>query len=128
MPLTAGKAGIAGILALCVAAASVGTGPDGGDPKRGKERYGAICGGCHSVNVNRTGPMHRGVYGRKAGTVPGYDYSAALRNANVVWNDETLEKWLAGPEQFLPGQKMFVAVDAPRDRADIIAYLKTVSQ
>jgi cytochrome c len=68
--------------------------------------------------------MHRNVFGRKAGSVPGYDYSAALKASNIVWNDTTLDKWLADPQAFVPGTKMTFSVDDAQDRADVIAFLK----
>lgn len=94
------------------------------DAERGRELYESRCEGCHSLDANRIGPMHRGVVGRKAGTVPGYDYSTAVRRSNVVWSETSLDRWLAGPEQFIRGQKMGYRVDSPEDRADLIAFLK----
>ena len=53
-----------------------------------------------------------------------YDYSDALKSANIVWNEETLDKWLTDPQAVAPGAKMFFHLDNPQDRADVIAYLK----
>jgi cytochrome c len=111
----------------CLAVFLIGAKPHGGDPGQGKALYEKICTGCHSLDANRTGPMHRGVYGRKAGSVPDFGYSDALKNSGVVWNEATLNRWLSGPENFIPGQKMNVAVEDPKSREDIIAYLKSVS-
>lgn len=97
----------------------------GGDPARGKSAYAQRCASCHSIDFNGAGPMHRGLLGRKAGTVPNFAYSAALKASGVTWSDETLEKWLSDPEKFVPGQKMWIAVADPAEREDIIAYLKT---
>jgi len=94
-----------------------------GDPARGEELYQG-CMDCHSIEKNDVGPMHQGVVGRKAGTVLGYKYSPALRNANVVWTEDNLDKWLTSPQSFIPGTKMFYQVQKPQDRLDIIAYLK----
>ena len=55
---------------------------------------------------------------------PDYDYSDALKSANIVWNEETLDKWLTDPQAVAPGAKMFFHLDNPQDRADVIAYLK----
>jgi cytochrome c len=96
-----------------------------GDAKHGKELYESRCIGCHSIDENRAGPAHRGVYGRKAGSAPGYDYSAALKKSKVIWNAKTLNKWLTDPEQFIPGQKMGISVADAQDRKDLIAYLKS---
>ena len=94
-----------------------------GDPNRGETIYEA-CQDCHSLDKNDVGPRHRGVFGRKAGSLPDYDYSEALKSANIVWNEETLDKWLTDPQALVPGAKMFFHLDNPQDRADVIAYLK----
>jgi cytochrome c len=94
-----------------------------GDPNRGETLYEA-CQDCHSLDKNDVGPRHRGVFGRKAASLPDYDYSDALKSANIVWNEETLDKWLTDPQAVAPGAKMFFHLDNPQDRADVIAYLK----
>ncbi|MGA7805372.1 c-type cytochrome [Bradyrhizobium sp.] len=94
-----------------------------GDAARGETLYQG-CQDCHSIEKNDVGPMHKGVVGRTAGTVPGYNYSAALRNAKIVWTEANLDKWLTNPQGFIPGTKMFYQVNNPQDRADIIAFLK----
>ena len=112
------------ILALAaIAAAGGASAAPAGDPARGEEIYQA-CGDCHSLDENDVGPRHRGVYGRKAGSLPDYDYSDALKNANIVWSEETLDKWLTNPQAFIPGAKMTFHLDNSQDRADVIAYLK----
>ena len=95
------------------------------DAARGRELYETRCIGCHSIEADRIGPRHRGVVGRRAGSVAGFDYSPALRDANVVWDTATLDRWLADPEAALPGQRMNYRVSDARDRADLIAYLTT---
>ena len=97
-----------------------------GDATHGQQIYESRCIACHSPDANRVGPMHRGVFGRKAGSLPDYNYSKALKGAGFVWNDETLDKWLTNPQAFVPGQKMNFKVTKPEDRADLIAYLKTL--
>ena len=59
-----------------------------------------------------------------AGTVAGYNYSPALKNSKIVWTEANLDKWLSGPDAMVPGTKMFYEVQDPKDRADIIAFLK----
>jgi len=98
-----------------------------GDPQRGQELYESRCVACHSVDNNRVGPAHRGVFGRAAGRAAGYDYSDALRASGVVWSERTLDAWLTNPQQLIPGQKMGYSVPDAQDRADLIAYLKTLS-
>ncbi len=101
------------------------TGPAGatGNAARGQTLYKG-CADCHSINENAVGPMHKGVVGRKAGSVPGYDYSPDLKNSGIVWTEENLDKWLAGPQAMVPETKMFFDVPDAQDRADIIAFLK----
>jgi cytochrome c len=94
-----------------------------GDADRGEQIYQA-CTDCHSLDKNDVGPRHRGVFGRKAGSLPDYDYSDALKSANIVWNEETLDKWLTDPQAVALGAKMFFHLANPQDRADVIAYLK----
>lgn len=98
-----------------------------GNAVRGQQLYESRCVGCHSVDQNRVGPAHQGVFGRRAGRVVGYDYSAALKASRVVWSEKTLNAWLANPERMIPGQKMGYRVTEAADRADLIAYLKEIS-
>jgi cytochrome c len=98
-----------------------------GDKTNGKQPYDSSCVACHSVDDNRVGPAHRGVFGRKAGAVKGYDYSNAVKASKIVWSDKTLDRWLSNPELLIPGQKMGYSVTAAQDRLDLIAFLKSVS-
>jgi cytochrome c len=93
-----------------------------GDAARGQAAYQA-CTGCHSIDDNDVGPRHRGVIGRRAGSLPDYSYSAALRGSQIVWDAATLDRWLTGPQNLVPGTKMYFSLPDPQMRADIIAYL-----
>ena len=93
-----------------------------GDPAHGKTLY-QVCMGCHSLDEDDVGPRHRGVVGRVAGTVSGYAYSPALKDSHIVWDRETLDRWLTNPQALVPGAKMFFAMPGAQDRADVIAYL-----
>jgi cytochrome c len=95
-----------------------------GDPIRGQALYQSKCTSCHSIDYNGVGPAHKGLFGRKAGSLPDYSYSPALQSSTIVWSDQTLDKWLTNPEKFIPGQKMGFMVPAAKERADLIAYLK----
>ncbi len=99
----------------------------GGDAEHGKVLYQQQCTACHSVQYNSVGPAHQGVFGRHVGRAPGYTYSQALHDSDVTWNESSLDRWLTDPEQFIPGQKMGFKVDDPAQRADLVAYLKTLS-
>jgi cytochrome c len=102
------------------------TGWASGDPLAGKDLYEQKCTGCHAVDSNRVGPAHRGVVGRKVGTVAGFAYSGALKGSKVVWSEKTLNAWLSDPEQLIPGQAMYYKIDDERIRQNIVAYLATL--
>lgn len=97
------------------------------DAAHGQELYESRCGGCHSLDANRVGPAHRGVYGRKAGSAPNFSYSTAVKNSTVVWEEKTLDAWLTNPQALIPGQRMNFRIATAEDRADIIAYLRKES-
>jgi cytochrome c len=96
-----------------------------GDATRGAAVY-ERCAACHSPDADRVGPRHRGVVGRRAGSIEGFAYSTAMKRSGVVWDEAALEKWLTDPQAFIPGQRMGFRLGNPRERADVIAYLKTL--
>jgi cytochrome c len=100
---------------------------DEGDPARGKELFERRCIGCHAFTQNREGPKLQGVYGRTSGTAEGFAYSAALKNARIIWNAKSLDQWLTDPDAFIPGNDMDFLVRAPQQRQDLISYLKQSS-
>lgn len=95
------------------------------DPTRGQALYESRCIACHSLDIHRVGPAHRGIVGRRAGSAPGYEYSRALAESDLIWTAQNLDRWLMNPERLIPGQKMGFRVDEASDRADLIAYLAT---
>lgn len=97
------------------------------DPARGRSLYEARCGGCHSLDANRTGPRHRGVVGRPVASVPGYAYSPALRRLGGTWTADRLDTWLQSPQRMAPGAKMYLSVSGAAERRDIIAYLASAT-
>lgn len=99
-----------------------------GDPSKGEQIY-KRCQGCHSIDRNRIGPMHKGLFGRPAGTVPGFNYSDAMKNSGIVWSEQTLDQFLQGPRKLVPGTKMtYAGVPDAQERADLIAYLKQATK
>ena len=98
-----------------------------GDATRGADIYDDKCTGCHSLDANRVGPAHRGVYGRKAGSAPGFDYSPGVKASAVVWTEATMDKWLTSPQDFIAGARMGFRLSDPQQRADVIAFLKRES-
>ncbi|MGH6979725.1 MAG: c-type cytochrome [Stellaceae bacterium] len=114
-------------MALVAVAAGPARAGDG-DPGRGRLVY-AQCQICHQIDRNGIGPRHMNLFGRKAGTQPGYNYSLPLKNSGIVWNEKTLEQWLQGPAKMVPGTKMvFAGLSDPQERADVIAYLKQATK
>jgi cytochrome c len=97
-----------------------------GDSARGKAVFERRCTGCHALDADREGPHLRGVYGRRAGTVPGFDYSDALRSSDLVWGDDTLDRWLRDTDAMVPGSAMGFSVPRAQERADVIAFLKSI--
>ncbi|MFN3619281.1 c-type cytochrome [Sphingorhabdus sp.] len=90
----------------------------------------AQCRTCHvtDAGVNKTGPSLNGLIGRKAGTVPGFAYSAANANSGITWTKEKLFQYLEKPQRVIPQTKMiFAGLPDAQKRADVIAYLETPS-
>ncbi len=98
------------------------------DPVDGRDLFDEQCTACHSLDTNKYGPKLGDVFGHRAGSAPGYDYSAALRKAGLIWSTDNLNRWLVGPQQFIPGVKMPVRVPDPIARRDIVAYLQQESK
>ncbi|QEA17548.1 hypothetical protein FRF71_10090 [Novosphingobium ginsenosidimutans] len=113
------------LVGLALAKPAGASSPPGAPAVDAAKAYKARCGSCHDLDQNRTGPKHRGVMGRKSGTVPDYPYSPALKAAGIVWSRATLDKWLQGPRKLVPGTKMIVTVPDPAMRTAIIGYLET---
>ncbi len=99
----------------------------------GERQFMRKCSICHAVDPGpsrRAGPSLYGVFGRRAGTVPGYRYSGTLTGSDIIWGDETIDALFdLGPDHYIPGSKMPMQVIAGADdRADLIAYLRNVTQ
>jgi cytochrome c len=95
-----------------------------GDATRGGELFERRCTGCHAMERDREGPRLGGVFGRTSGTVSGFAYSEALKKAHIVWNDTTLERWLADPDAMVPDNNMEFRVVRPQERRDLIRFLR----
>ena len=95
-----------------------------GDAARGKLVFEKRCTGCHAMEGDREGPRLGGVFGRKAGSVAGFDYSTGLKNSGVTWNEATLERWLSDPDAMVPDTKMDFHVPKAQERTDLIAYFQ----
>jgi cytochrome c len=95
-----------------------------GDAVRGKAVFEKRCTGCHAMDADREGPRLAGVFGRKAGGLGGFTYSAGLKNSGLTWTDATLERWLSDPDMVVPDNNMSFGVPKAEERRDLIAYLK----
>ncbi len=86
------------------------------------------CAMCHNANQgggNGLGPNLFGVVGRKAASLPGFYYSPALKNSNIVWTEDKLRQWVQGPAKMVPGTRMVFAGVRPQEADDLVAYLKS---
>ena len=94
---------------------------------RGRQMFERRCTGCHSLDTDKEGPRLRGVYGRKSGTVPTFKYSDGVKKAAVTWDEKSLDNWLTEPDKFIADADMDFHLEKATERADVIAYLKTLS-
>ena len=97
-----------------------------GDSSRGERLFRRNCAQCHALTENRTGPRLGDVYGRTVASVAGFRYSAAVTSQSFTWSDATLDAWLAGPRDFIRGAAMPARLRDRSERADVIAYLRTL--
>ena len=99
-----------------------------GDPVAGQRAF-YRCASCHQVGpLARAGfgPKLSGIIGRKAGSTADYRYSAAMKNANIVWTEQNLAGFLKAPSDFIPGNNMrFWGIGNAQQVADLLAYLRT---
>lgn len=95
-----------------------------GNSAAGRIVFEKRCTGCHSLEQNREGPVLRGIFGRPAGHVPNFVYSAALQGSHITWNELTLDEWLTDPDAFVSGNNMEFRVVKAQERSDLIQFLK----
>jgi cytochrome c len=114
--LAAGLTLVAGLAAASAAFAA---------PVQGETVFKQQCGTCHTIapGAAKLGPPLKGMIGRKAGTVPGYAYSNALKAWGQTWTTANLDQYLAKPTATVPGTKMLVGVSNAEQRTAVVAYL-----
>lgn len=89
----------------------------------------AQCAGCHSTEPGKNlfGPSLAGISKRRAGSLPGYAYSPALKKSGISWNAQTLDRWLTSPAKTVPGTRMPLGgVPDPAARKALVNYLLTL--
>jgi cytochrome c len=97
------------------------------DLNHGKELY-EECKGCHALPDNIVGPRHCGVIGRRAGSVPDFEYSDVMKRSKIVWTDAKLDAFLTSPISYMSGTNMgYAGLFDANERADLIAFLHQIN-
>jgi cytochrome c len=100
------------------------------DLDNGQAKF-AICKTCHNTTQgsgDMTGPNLYGIFGRKAGSEPGFAYSDGMKSLGITWDAASIDKWITNPRAMNPATKMtYIGMQNPKDRIDLVAYLKTVT-
>ena len=116
---------LAAALALLSSAASA---QDDASDREQQLAFNNRCRTCHVTDEgdNRLGPSLHDIIGREAGAAPGFAYSSAMADADIVWDEETLDSYIENPEAVVPGNNMkpFAGITDPEERTKIIAHLK----
>ena len=121
-----GKAGLVLMAVLASSSAALAA----GNPSAGQTVFASHCAVCHSTQPgkNGVGPSLAGIVGSKSASVPGYDFSSEMKDANVTWDDANLDKYLANPTGFIHGTRMLINLPSDTDRQNVIAYLNTLKK
>jgi cytochrome c len=117
-------------MVLVMTLLTVGTARADGDPVRGETRF-QECAACHKLEAgtNEVGPSLHGIFSRKAGELADFRYSPAMKRSGMTWTAETLDKYIADPQAFIPANRMpYAGMANAKDRADLIAYLQKATK
>jgi cytochrome c len=101
-----------------------------GDPARGEARF-QDCAACHKLEAgtNEVGPSLHGIFTRKAGELADFRYSPAMKRSGITWTAETIDKYIADPQAFIPANRMpYAGMASASDRADLVAYLQKATK
>ena len=125
-----GAACAAAMLAgLAGPAAAQNGGAKGPDAQAGQLLFNNACRTCHTIQEgdNRLGPSLHGIVGRKAGSLPNYGYSQAIKESGLTWDEATLDRFIANPDAVVSGNNMkpYGGLAVPEERAKIVAFLKS---
>jgi cytochrome c len=128
--LTMAASGLACLL-LSPPASAQAPAAQGADAAAGQQVFNNACRTCHTVKEgdNRQGPNLYKIVGRKAGSLPGYGYSSAMKEAGFAWDAEKLDRFIANPDAIVSGNNMkpFSGLATADDRAKIIAFLQSAA-
>ena len=119
------------LAALSLSLFAIGLPVTGAYAQDGTAVFRKYCFICHATEpgTNKLGPSLAGIVGRKAGSIASFNYSAAMKNSGLAWDEATLDKYLTAPAQLVPGTKMvFLGVKNADERKAVIAYLATLKQ
>ena len=104
---------------------------EGADAASGQQVFNNVCRTCHTTREgdNRLGPHLYKIIGRKAGSLPDYGYFTAMKGADLVWDEEKLERFIANPDALVPGNSMkpYGGLASADDRARIVSFLRSVA-
>jgi cytochrome c len=127
-PMRAAQSSVMAVLVMT--SLPVGAARADGDPVRGEARF-QECAACHKLEAgaNEVGPSLHGIFTRKAGELADFRFSPAMKRSGIVWTAETLEKYIADPQAFIPANRMpYAGMSNASDRADLIAYLQKATK
>jgi len=116
--------------AMVAALALPASAANAADADHGKALF-VECASCHTLNAGGegVGPGLKGLFGRKAGSLEDFRYSAGMRRTNITWNAQTLDAYLSDPQKEVPGNRMpYSGMPIASDRADLIAYLEAATK
>jgi cytochrome c len=121
----------AAVTALAVCLASQASAQDG-DAARGQQLFNQQCRSCHTLEkggASVAGPNLNGMFGSKAGTAPGYEFSEAMMHSGIIWDAASVAAYLRNPREKVPGTKMaYGGMKQASQLADMVAYLKEATK
>ena len=120
-------AALSGMACMLSSPSALPQASQGTEDASGQQAFNNACRTCHMVKEgdNRLGPNLYKVVGRKAGSLPDYNFSSAMKEADFVWDEEKLDRFIANPDEVIPGNNMkpYGGLASREDRAKIIAFL-----